>query len=93
MLHAIREKNEEASLDWYLRAISQFQATNPRDKIYSLLGLARERDRCNLVPDYDQTNPPESVYPKVVQHFIDVDGNLNILPIFADPLNSLLIHQ
>lgn len=31
-LHAIREKNEEASLDWYLRAISQFRATDPETR-------------------------------------------------------------
>jgi hypothetical protein len=88
MLHTIREENEEASLDRYLRAISQFQATDPRDKIYSLLGLARERDRCNLVPDCDQTNPPESLYPKVVQHFVDVDGSLNILSYFRRPIEQ-----
>jgi hypothetical protein len=86
VLNTMREKKGETSLEWYLRATSQFQAIDLRDKVYSLLGLARERDHCNFVPDYDKTNTPESLYAKVVQHFIDIDHSLNILSYFRKPL-------
>ena len=72
------------SLDFYLRCTWQFNASNEVDRVYALLGLARDKDLSNLIPDYSL----DSIHlgTKVVQHFIDVDGSLNILSFYRKPL-------
>lgn len=39
----------------YAQLVDQFNATNPRDKIYGLLGLAMPSDVQFLAPDYSQS--------------------------------------
>jgi hypothetical protein len=53
-----------------------FQATDPRDKIYGLLGLAGGEDRI-IVPDYSKT--VNQIRKELVKHHVDVDKNLRCL--------------
>jgi hypothetical protein len=78
---------EERSLEWYIRASIRSKSTDPKDRIYALLGLARERDRQNLIPDYDPLKSHVDLYAEVVRHIIDVDGSLNILSYFRHPVD------
>jgi len=45
-----------------------FKATDPRDKIYALRGLAADLSECELVPNYSL--PPPVVFALAAQHFI-----------------------
>jgi hypothetical protein len=53
------------------------QATDPRDKVYALLGLCREEDR-QIAIDYSKGM--QQLVHNVVEHLITTDLNLNILP-------------
>ena len=64
------------SLFRLLRAINASQATNPRDKIYTLLGF-EEVSVLNIKPDY--TKPVERVYAEFVQAYLESECKLNIL--------------
>ncbi|KAK3385530.1 hypothetical protein B0H63DRAFT_473086 [Podospora didyma] len=53
------------ALSWLLRTTKAFRATDPRDKVYALLGLVRKRDQAFIVrPDYSL--PKESVFTSLV---------------------------
>lgn len=51
------------------------EATDPRDKIYGLLGLVSEKH--SITPDYNQTY--QQVFTEVVTSLINRSGNLDIL--------------
>ncbi|EON70088.1 hypothetical protein W97_09354 [Coniosporium apollinis CBS 100218] len=53
-----------------------FQATDPRDMVYSLLGMSREGDQ-KLLPDY--ARPVHEVYAQAVRHIISTHNTLNII--------------
>jgi hypothetical protein len=59
-----------------------FQATDPRDRIYALLGIAREQDRVAMVPDYTRTNSFTILLRRLVKHHITAEKNLDILCYF-----------
>jgi hypothetical protein len=76
-----------------------FHASDPRDNIYALLGLARDEDRMSISPDY--TKPLPQLLHQTVEHIINHTGRLNILsgnrslqldclsswmPAFSDPV-------
>ena len=54
-----------------------FQATDPRDKVYSLLNLANDRQDLALPFDYSCT--PEDLYIFVARRILETSPNLNIL--------------
>lgn len=54
-----------------------FQASDPRDKVYSLLGLAVDGDAMNLQVDY--TIAPEKLYIKVASRILALYARLDIL--------------
>lgn len=56
--------------------ITLFQATDARDKIYGLLGLASDSDRLGIVPDYSKS--VVEVYANVARALI-ADGKTTIL--------------
>jgi len=80
------------SLVALLAVTGSYQCKDPRDRIYSLLGLAREEDQ-GIVgqPDYSPKNTVEAVYTKLVANFIKVFGSLDIIcfaPIFTSQSSS-----
>jgi Heterokaryon incompatibility protein (HET) len=56
---------------------SRYQATNPRDKVYALLGISSEGKHSDLVPNYSL--PVEEVFVKTAVHLILQDESLEIL--------------
>ncbi|KAI1133663.1 heterokaryon incompatibility protein-domain-containing protein [Nemania abortiva] len=53
------------------------EAANPRDKIYSILGVARNELIPRIIPDYSK--PMEQVYKEVARSIIMTEENLEIL--------------
>jgi len=59
-----------------------FRVTNPRDRLYSLLGLTNTLDRKAVGrPDYE--SDPTLVYAKFVRSFVEVHGSLDIVCLAA----------
>ncbi|RYP40427.1 hypothetical protein DL769_011768 [Monosporascus sp. CRB-8-3] len=56
---------------------ANFKSTDPRDKIFALLGLATDADDGRLIPDYRKT--PSQVYTEVAQHLIVGKGTIALL--------------
>ncbi|CVL06852.1 uncharacterized protein FMAN_11946 [Fusarium mangiferae] len=67
---------EKPTLTTLIEVSTRFEASNCRDKIFALRGLACERDRL-LQPDYEQ--PVSTVLMNVVDFLITSWGNLHIL--------------
>ncbi|KAL0262769.1 hypothetical protein SLS55_001742 [Diplodia seriata] len=55
------------------------QATDLRDKVIALLGLASQQCRSALVPDYSKSTT--QIYTETARHIIQSTGDLNILAI------------
>ena len=53
-----------------------FQTTDPRDKVYALLGIARQEDRV-VIPDYSKTT--DRLRRELVKHQVEVDNSLRCL--------------
>ncbi|KAH3971735.1 hypothetical protein HBH98_126210 [Parastagonospora nodorum] len=72
---------------WPLSALmsitqKKFHATDQRDKIYSLLGLAAETDNATTTPDAllpDYTIDVQQTYMKATRYFLEHDRSLAIL--------------
>ncbi|KAL8771407.1 MAG: hypothetical protein Q9209_003075 [Squamulea sp. 1 TL-2023] len=64
-----------------LRLLTQFrhcEATDPRDKVYALLGMASDMpDDANLKPNY--AKPVAEVYRDLVEFIVTKDRNLDVL--------------
>jgi len=60
-----------------LQCTREYNATDPRDKIYALLGIANDVTPQDIFPDY--TQPPESVYLKVVRFMVTIRKSLDII--------------
>ena len=69
------EKGSIQSIDMLLTVAYRFEATNPRDKVYSLLGLARDEDRAAIQPNYLKS--VKEIYIEVVRYILP--KNINIL--------------
>jgi len=57
-----------------LQTTLAFEATDPRDKVFALLGLVHEDDRSALKPDYSK--PIQQVYTELAHHLIGIDINI-----------------
>lgn len=57
-------------LEEWVVVIDNFNATDPRDKIYGLLGLGTDYDRLALPPDYSPANTVANVYARATARFI-----------------------
>jgi hypothetical protein len=68
---------ERPSLISLLLGFSYFQATDPRDKVYALLGLAPAHERANNIPNYDLS--AEQVFLSTTIAILEQSGNLDIL--------------
>lgn len=72
----IREKSENRNLIHLLRRLYKSQTTDPRDKIYSLLGIA---DDVSMVPRPDYSQSVEAIYRSYAMHFITNCEGLSLL--------------
>lgn len=72
-------------LSTLLALTTSSRCTDPRDKVFALLSLARETDRNAICIDYQLS--PEDLYLITTQHCIDNDGLL-ILDIIQDCTDS-----
>ncbi|RDL39281.1 uncharacterized protein BP5553_03621 [Venustampulla echinocandica] len=90
LAHLQRKLNEgrySTDLLATLASYRHFKATDPRDKVYALLGLVNQVLKQSIVPDYSLDLP--SVYLKVAEYFIIQQGSIKCLgycnPSFRDP--------
>lgn len=71
LMHGLRShlsSGESVSLSDLLSLTTRFEATDPRDKVYALLGVTNNIPTQALLPDYGKS--VEQVYIDVTQHFI-----------------------
>jgi hypothetical protein len=77
------KRREETHRDYELSLLNLLikerdrKATNPRDKVYALLGIAVGSPSIRIDPSYEET--PEDVYTSVAEQAIQVRGGVNIL--------------
>jgi hypothetical protein len=69
-------KSQSVSLTATLAYLGNHQATDPRDRIYSLCGIAKDPQIAGI-PDYNQ--PVEILYINLVRAFIEVHKSLDII--------------
>lgn len=60
-----------------LGATNRLRCSDPRDKVYCLLGMTESCEAESIVPDY--ARPTQKVYGDVVQSQLELFDNLNIL--------------
>ncbi|KAL1857560.1 hypothetical protein Daus18300_010318 [Diaporthe australafricana] len=80
LLLARQSFHENTTMD--LKLLLQYdtlnsEATNPKDKVYGLLGLTSEDCRASLLPDYSKS--VTDVYMDTARYIINSTGSLNIL--------------
>ncbi|KAF8849459.1 HET-domain-containing protein, partial [Acephala macrosclerotiorum] len=64
-------------LSQLLRRFHSFRSSDPRDKIYAFLGMADDRDRLGIVPNYSR--PIRDVYTEAAICIINADRTLDVL--------------
>lgn len=65
------------SLSYIMRSTSQSGCTDPRDRVYALLGLIPKRLADKIVPDYDAS--AAQVFQDAFLSFLEVNSNLILL--------------
>ncbi|KAK5660592.1 hypothetical protein OQA88_13154, partial [Cercophora sp. LCS_1] len=70
------QKRDLYHLLFYLRTGMGYKATNPRDYVYALLGLAEDRKTLGIIPDY--TQPVEDAFADVTRRLV-ANGYTNAL--------------
>lgn len=60
----------------------EFQATDQRDKVYAILGIARGQEQNALPPDYTLTTTPKSLLRNLVKHHLEKEKDLDIFCYF-----------
>ena len=70
-------KGEESTLVNLLRMTSNFQATDPRDRLYALLGLAQDGEHPQITADYRLS--VEEVYIRSASYFLKEQNAVWIL--------------
>ncbi|KAK8113054.1 hypothetical protein PG984_013580 [Apiospora sp. TS-2023a] len=70
-------KNRTMPLSHLLQCTRGYQATDPRDKLYALLGMASDVSYDELVPDYTQS--VKSVYLNLVSFMVSRLHNLDVI--------------
>ncbi len=87
--HEAWNTEKSLSLESLLFKTWVFECSDPRDKIYSLLGIAVSRsDFLGIVPDYNRT--VEEVYAQVTRYIIDNWQNLGVLGNIPDSFSNKL---
>jgi hypothetical protein len=70
-----RDKITGTSIGTLLQQFQGRGATDIRDRVYGLLGLASRRDREAIKPDYSEYNPPSKLFYAVASHIVHYDEN------------------
>ncbi|KAF7555877.1 hypothetical protein G7Z17_g1800 [Cylindrodendrum hubeiense] len=74
-----RARDERFQLSRLLQRARPQQATDPRDKLYSLLGIANPPRRAKGAYHVDYTENPKEVYRRFTREMIVEDGDLGVL--------------
>ncbi|EWG55229.1 hypothetical protein FVEG_13265 [Fusarium verticillioides 7600] len=74
-LTAPNVENEVGDLRILLRNARNFQVSDPRDKIYAFIGLAR--NDYGFKPSYSPENTPAHVYSDAARWIVEIDRDLN----------------
>ena len=61
----------QITLGLVLRSCTSFDATDPRDKVYAVLGLAKDNSEDAFEPDYTDLNLPRFVYTKAMRYLLN----------------------
>ncbi len=77
-----RNAAEPSPLVHLMRSFRQFQATDPRDKVFALLGIARDAEALDLRPDYRKSC--EDVYTDLARTLIQ-NGYMDLLSLCEVP--------
>lgn len=77
----IRQRKPPSLLE-ALMSVGHFNSTDPRDKIYALLGFtelpSEEKDK-TFRPNYDKSNSAQSLYTNTARYLLDSDPSMSIL--------------
>jgi hypothetical protein len=76
-LKVVKAEKRALRLAPLLLTSSRYQATNPRDKVYSLLGISSESKHSDLMPNYSLS--AGEVFIKTAIHLIREDESLELL--------------
>jgi Heterokaryon incompatibility protein (HET) len=74
---AVKQQQKSNSLQEALIQLHHFNATDPRDKIFALLGLATDAEDAVLNPDYNAS--VEEVYTNTALYLLQRDASILIL--------------
>ncbi|KAI6353595.1 hypothetical protein MCOR25_008933 [Pyricularia grisea] len=74
-----RENNCKIDLRGALEFLPGHSCSDPRDKVYAILGLCGEATRTAIVPDYSEAMTLVKLHRRAVEHCLDVEGNLTVL--------------
>ncbi|KAH7142718.1 heterokaryon incompatibility protein-domain-containing protein [Dactylonectria estremocensis] len=74
------------SLSYLMRSTSQSGCTDPRDRVYALLGLVPKKLADKIVPDYDAS--AAQVFQNAFLAFLQVNSNLILLKFCDNKLRS-----
>ncbi|KAL6708188.1 hypothetical protein ACN47E_003372 [Coniothyrium glycines] len=78
------ERNEQCALLQHLSVYRMFLATDPRDKVFGLLGLRELEEESNAI-SVDYTKSVADVYSEVAQAIIKLTCNCSILDFVTHP--------
>ena len=87
------ETPHEQRLIDHLWSTVDFHATDPRDKVYAILGIAKERDRVAIVPEYTPENTLTILLRELAIHHIMTEKNFDILCYFPTFRSQQLNHH
>ena len=82
--HKKRNQHDEGQLQSVLEISRSFQSSDPRDKVYAVLGLCKGVHRGEIIPDYAKT--VADVYIEVTEVLLRTSKNLNALSMVEDRL-------
>ena len=75
----------------FLYRFRRFECTNPRDRIYAFLGLAKDMKDLDLVPDY--TSPTSKIFIDVARALIVAHKHLLVFNLKREPTTQLLTQE
>jgi Heterokaryon incompatibility protein (HET) len=102
LLHSTvwQKGRQRRSLLELLRATGRFQATDPRDKVFALLGIAKDTEELDLYPDYSKSYKSKCMdvaYKLIGQHGLSILSfaarpGSHELPSWAPEWNLNMVH-
>jgi hypothetical protein len=86
--YAKDESHQQDTFYELLRMCHPFLSSDPRDKVFAMLGVARDGEKVGIVPDYNE--PAESVYTNVAIRLIQVYPTLDLFSsVYVDKDKSI----